>query len=24
VRDVIEKVLKLSGHWHTETDLVSQ
>lgn len=24
VRDVIEAVLKLSGHWHTETDLVSQ
>lgn len=24
VRDVIEKVLKLSGHWQTETDLVSQ
>lgn len=24
VRDVIEKVLKLSGHWHAETDLVSQ
>jgi 3-deoxy-D-manno-octulosonate 8-phosphate phosphatase (KDO 8-P phosphatase) len=24
VREVIEKVLKLSGHWHTETDLVSQ
>ena len=24
VRDVIEKVLKLAGHWHTETDLVSQ
>ena len=23
VRDVIEKVLKLNGHWHTETDLVS-
>jgi 3-deoxy-D-manno-octulosonate 8-phosphate phosphatase (KDO 8-P phosphatase) len=24
VRDVIEKVLKLAGRWHTETDLVSQ
>jgi 3-deoxy-D-manno-octulosonate 8-phosphate phosphatase (KDO 8-P phosphatase) len=24
VRDVIEKVLKLSGHWQVETDLVSQ
>lgn len=24
VRDVIEKVLKLNHHWHTETDLVSQ
>lgn len=24
VRDVIEKVLKLAGHWQTETDLVSQ
>jgi 3-deoxy-D-manno-octulosonate 8-phosphate phosphatase (KDO 8-P phosphatase) len=24
VRDVIEKVLKLSGHWQEETDLVSQ
>jgi 3-deoxy-D-manno-octulosonate 8-phosphate phosphatase (KDO 8-P phosphatase) len=23
-RDVIEKVLKLAGHWHTETDLVSK
>lgn len=24
VREVIEKVLKLSGHWQAETDLVSQ
>jgi 3-deoxy-D-manno-octulosonate 8-phosphate phosphatase (KDO 8-P phosphatase) len=24
VRDVIEKVLKLRGYWHSETDLVSQ
>lgn len=24
VRDVIEKVLKLTSHWRTETDLVSQ
>lgn len=24
VRDVIEKVLKLSGHWQVQTDLVSQ
>lgn len=24
VRDVIEKVLKMNGHWQSETDLVSQ
>ncbi len=24
VRDVIEKVLKLQGHWQTQTDLISQ